>query len=719
MLSIVVLSYSSAKKGPGGKGFAVEVKELDDCLKIIGFNEQKTVDMFHILSGIVHLGDLEFEGDDVSQICSDANIMAAICDQLGVDETQLELAMTRTLTVIRGEEVERKLRLEQAEDVRDATAKTVYTRLFSWIVKTCNEQLTDATNAKLPDDTCMAILDIFGFENFAQNSIEQMCINLTNEQLQWYFNEFIFAMELKEYAAEGISGKDISYVKNEPLLDLLLHAKPLGLLGIIDEESNFPKATDTTMITKFHAAFKSHNDYTAPRGNADEFTLTHYAGQVKYDAEGFLEKNRDTTAVDVVGAFRISENELMKILFGGEEKSGGGKRGKRGKQDKNGARSKMRQSIKHARNSMAKKPTKTICAKFKADLLLLKDDLLAAEPHFIRCVKPNHQKVPSVFDDDLVLKQLRYCGMLETTRIRREGYSSRPLFADFVHRYKVLGFPCAATVSQSASSCRQILEKSGVTGFEVGKTKVFMRYFHADQLNDKLQPYTAAATVLSKYCRGFTGRSKYGALVQAKREQDAAVAAFCESVERGCDSKVMEFEALVEEDEKRPTDGPGSLGYNAPPPKPKAKSKRGKMNRAASVKWFKEVEAEKGSGKTEDGGFADWFHGIISRVDAEALLKGNKSGTFLIRVAETRFGYSLSMMFNGRCKHFMIDQRSEDDRYIVVGNDRTYPSLNDIVDFHKKHPVTDDGDKLEFPCPTSGPRNDLDELKGDDDEAAF
>jgi len=708
-----------AKKGPSAGGFAVTYQELDECLKIIGFDSQKTEDMFKTLSGIVQLGDLEFEGEDESKLCSDGAILTNCCDQFGIDEHQLELAMTRQVNVIRGEEVERKLRLEQAEDVRDATAKTVYTRLFSWVVKTCNEQLQRSDAPKLPDDTTMGILDIFGFENFAKNSLEQLCINLTNEQLQWYFNEFIFAMELKEYAAEGITGKNITYEKNEPLLDLLMYAKPLGLLGIIDEESNFPKATDSSMITKFHAAFKSEKDYTAPRGNADEFTLRHYAGDVKYDGDGFLEKNRDTLAVDVVGALRISENELIKGLFGGEEKSGG-RKGKRGKQDKGNARNKMRQSIKHARSSMAKKPTKTVAAMFKQQLLALKENLLAAEPHFIRCVKPNHQKVAKIFDDDLVLKQLRYCGMLETTRIRREGYSSRPLFADFVRRYKVLGFPCAASVNETASSCRQILEKAGVEGFEVGKTKVFMRYFHADELNGKLEPFTVAATQLSKYCRGFTGRSKYGALVTAKRKQDADVAAFCEGLERGCDGKIMEFEALVEEDEKRPKEGPGSLGFEKPKEAPRKKSgKRGKMGRAASVKWFKEVEAEKGSGKTDDGGFADWFHGIISRTDAEALLKSQKSGTFLIRVAETRFGYSLSMMFQGRCKHFMIDQRSEDDRYIVVGNDRTYPSLNDIVDFHQKHPVTDDGDKLEFPCPTSGPRDDLDELKGDDDEASF
>eukprot|EP00039_Didymoeca_costata_P028435 m.21052 g.21052 ORF g.21052 m.21052 type:complete len:934 (+) comp7017_c0_seq1:165-2966(+) len=696
-------------KGPSGKGFAVEYDELMACFTTVGFSEDQIKDLFQTLSGIIHLGDVEFEGDDEARVVSDAAVMSTLCDQLGIDEYTVELAMTRQVNVIRGEEVERKLKLEQAEDVRDATAKAIYTRAFSWIVKECNQQLMRKEISSLPDDTSMGILDIFGFENFDHNSLEQLCINLTNEQLQWYFNEFIFAMELKEYEAEGINGKNITYEKNEPLLELLLHAKPLGLLGILDEESNFPKATDSTMITKFHNAFKGHKDYTAPRGNDDIFSLHHYAGVVQYEGYGFLEKNRDTLAVDVVGALRISENSLVKVLFGGEESKKGAK-GKRGKIDRAGAQGKMRQSIRHARNSLAKKPTRTVAANFKSSLLNLKEQLLASAPHFIRCVKPNHQKVAQVFDDDLVTKQLRYTGMLETTRIRREGYSSRPLFGDFVHRYKVLGFPCRQDVPATAASCRQILNKAGISGFEVGKTKVFMRYFHADELNGKLEPFTAAATVLSKYCRGFTGRARYTHLVKAKREQDKQVNQFITHIERGGQGMRDVIISLCEEDDKRPASGPGSLLEQAPA-KPAARpSKKKGMARAASVKWFREVEANKGSGKTDDGGFADWFHGIITRAESEELLRGQTSGTFLIRVAESRFGYSLSLMFQGRCKHFMIDQNDE-DRYLVVGNDRTFPSLNEVVAFHMKHPVTDDGDTLIRACPTSGPRDDLAELE--------
>lgn len=708
------------KKGlsePVGKqGFEVEYQELLDGFKTVGFTQDKIDDIFHTISGIIHLGDLEFDGEgggeDAAKVVSEEKILEDACAQLGISNSHtMELALTQQDLVVGGETVVRQLKVEQAEDVRDATAKAIYNKVFSWIVKECNAQLTqDDGGGGLSDDTKMGVLDIFGFECFDENSLEQLCINLTNEQLQWYFNEFIFAMELKEYASEGITGKDITYENNQPLLDLIMNSKP-NLFSELDQQCIVPKATDSTMIVAFASLAKGHKDYTPPRGNSDEFTLSHYAGDVKYQGAGFLEKNKDTLAADVVGCLRMGENELIKALFNSEAAGGGGggRRGKRGKKDVGDAKKRMRASIKHARTSMAKKPKKTTAAIFKASLKSLMENLMSSEPHFIRTIKPNHAKKPQIYEHDLIMRQLKYTGMLETTRIRREGYSSRPLFADFVHRYKVLGFPCRADVSPSAQSCRQILDGAGIQGFEVGKTKVFMRYFHADELNEKLHPYSEAATILSKYMRGFTARSKYGALVAEKRAQDEAVKTFINSIERSGQGTRDVVVSLCEEDDKK-----HPRQFNAPPVLPvkaaKSKKKGKGMARAASVKWFKEEEATKGSGKTDDGGFADWFHGIITRIDAEGLLQQQQSGTFLIRVAESRFGYSLSLMFNGRCKHFMIDQNDQ-DRYLVVGNDRTFPSLNEVVAFHMKHPVTDDGDVLIKACPVEGPREDLAELQ--------
>jgi myosin-3 len=191
----------------------------------------------------------------------------------------------------------------------------------------------------------------------------------------------------------------------------------------------------------------------------------------------------------------------------------------------------MRQSIKFAQAAEAKKGKPlTVAQRFKDSLEALMVELNLSNPHFIRCVKPNLRKIANTFDDELVTKQLRYTGMLETTRIRREGYASRPLFDDFVKRYKIIGFECRAQVPSTGDACRQILTKSGISGFEIGKTKVFLRYFHVDELNAKLQPYNAAASLIGKYARCAAAKEKYRRMLAAKREQEKKVDAILNSV---------------------------------------------------------------------------------------------------------------------------------------------------------------------------------------------
>ena len=609
--------------------------ELMECITFVGFTQEQKEDLFHLLSGVIHLGDVAFQGDEATRIGAPA-ALATACEQLGVNSAALECALTRQLLVVRGEETERQYKHHEAVDCRDAAAKALYGRAFSWIIQQCNKLLGPKDAAF--EDTSMGILDIFGFESFNRNSFEQLCINLTNEQLQFFFNEHIFAMELTEYAKEGISGKNITYQDNQPLLDLLLQNKPLGLLAILDEESNFPKATDQTMIDKFHQAFEKHKDYVRPRGNEAFFGLRHYAGCVTYEGEGFLEKNRDTLAADIVGALRMSDNSLVRQLF---NEDGGSAMRPKTKAAKGASLRMLRQSVKIARSSLVKKKKRTVGALFKDSLLKLMSELNASAPWFVRCVKPNMQKAAGQFDDELVLQQLRYTGMLETTRIRREGYASRPLFADFIRRYKFLGgAKLGRGNNDGPEPCRIILKNAGIDGFQIGKTKVFLRYYHVDELNEKMLPFHDAQTVLAKWTRMFLARRKYQLYRQGKIPREALV--------------------------------PGGLGgfrHKTPEPEP---------------------EPEKPKPKP-------WFFGCCSRKEAEKVLKGAADGTFLIRVAESRHGYSLSRVHQGAITHFRIQDK--DGAFEVVGNDaKLFQSLEDIVAFHEDHPVAEDDDYLLHPA---------------------
>ncbi len=224
---------------------------INNCFETIGFKSQEVNSIYCILSGILHLGNLAFvleEGDYSDGKCrvTNKNSLVIISELLGVDEKELQDALTQGSIVARGETVIRMNSMKECQASRDSMAKGLYGRLFSWIVNKINLLLQPSV---YQSDECASIslLDIFGFENFPRNSFEQLCINIANEQIQYYFNQHVFAWEMQEYMNEGIDGSDISFVDNRPVLDMFL-AKPMGLLSLLDEESRFPKATDSTLV---------------------------------------------------------------------------------------------------------------------------------------------------------------------------------------------------------------------------------------------------------------------------------------------------------------------------------------------------------------------------------------------------------------------------------------------------------------------------------------
>ena len=487
----------------------------------------------------------------------------------------------------------------------------------------------------------------------------------------------------------------------------MILGKPIGVLALCDEEAKVPAGTDAKMLAKFHAAFKGNKAYTYPKGNAMQFTIEHYAGKVTYQAAEFIEKNRDTLAMDLIACMRLSSNPLVAKLFGGHPDDGA-----RGKSKRRGGRmdrKEVKKSMRRTKKDMDKESKSTVGQNFKVSLASLMVEMSRAQPHFVRCIKPNLDKAPNLFKLELVTVQLRYTGMLETTRIRKEGYSHRPTFQDFVNRYGIIGFPLGARIPPTGASCTTILTRAGVTDWQVGRTKVFMRYFHPGELGKALKPYPDAAARVQAAARGFLARAQFAKLAKRAEAEAKAVEALLGQAEVKGQHAHAVAEALAEDDAMRPPDyfsrKRSEIKKTADPTlkklqKKAAKSKAG-VTRAQSVKWFKEVEMAKGAGQAddEDGGFEKWFHGIISRNEAQKLLLRCEPGAFLVRVAESRFGYSLShYVEEGKIKHYMIDQTPEGS-YIVVGNSRTFDSLNSLVRHHQVHNVvaTDPVPLLE-PC---------------------
>ncbi|XP_066240978.1 myosin-IIIa [Saccopteryx leptura] len=509
---------------------------IEQCFKVIGFTMEQLGSIYSILAAILNVGNIEFSSvatehqidkSHISSLAALENSASLLC----IQADELQEALTSHCVVTRGETIIRPNTVEKAADVRDAVAKTLYGRLFSWIVNCINSLLKhDTSPSGNGDELSIGILDIFGFENFKKNSFEQLCINIANEQIQYYFNQHVFAWEQNEYVIEDIDARVIEYEDNRPILDLFLQ-KPMGLLSLLDEESRFPKATDQTLIEKFEDNLKSQY-FWRPKRMELSFGIHHFAGKVLYNASGFLAKNRDTLPTDIVLLLRSSENSVIRQLVSHPlTKTGNLPHSKTkniinyqlrtSEKSINLTKGEPGETTRHARETTNMK-TQTVASYFRYSLMDLLSKMVVGQPHFVRCIKPNNERQARNYDKEKVLLQLRYTGILETARIRRLGYSHRILFANFIKRYHVLCYKWSEEPAVSPDTCAAILEKAGLDNWALGKTKVFLKYYHVEQLNLMRKEAIDKLILIQACVRGFLGSRRYQK-IQEKRKESAII----------------------------------------------------------------------------------------------------------------------------------------------------------------------------------------------------
>eukprot|EP00049_Salpingoeca_infusionum_P025924 m.22679 g.22679 ORF g.22679 m.22679 type:complete len:2193 (-) comp8407_c0_seq1:205-6783(-) len=475
-----------------------DVEEWGDirrAMKVLSFSDDDQWNLFRLVAACLHLGNVEFEESEVggmnsSEVSNDDAVEDA-CKLLRCDPEGLSDALTTATNVTRGETIVKPLSAEGAVDVRDAFVKQVYGRAFIWIVDKINQAIYQDSGAK--GRTSIGVLDIFGFENFTVNSFEQLCINFCNENLQQFFVQHIFKLEQIEYDKEGINWSKIEFKDNQPVLDMIAE-KPLNILALVDEEAKFPKGTDSSMLGKLHGQHAKNDLYLKPRSGHDPtFGIAHFAGNVFYTSDGFLEKNRDTFSTDIVGVISDSENEFLVSLFEADVKAGSETRSKR----------------------------QTLAGQFKRSLDALMKTLNACSPYFVRCVKPNEIKQPGVFDRLLCTRQLRYSGMMETIRIRRAGYPIRHTFAEFLTRYRLFNPSISppGTSDDKANAvtlARECLGPEESSDWQVGATKIFLKDAHDQKLEDERDSvFTDKAVALQRLLRGAFARSRFNKMKQA------------------------------------------------------------------------------------------------------------------------------------------------------------------------------------------------------------
>ncbi|KAK2842615.1 hypothetical protein Q5P01_012815 [Channa striata] len=624
-----------------GEDLKHDFERLQLAMEMVGFLPTTRKQIFCLLSAILHLGNIRYKKktyrDDSIDICN-PEVLPIVSELLEVKEEMLLEALTTRKTVTVGERLIVPYKLAEAGTVRDSMAKSLYSALFDWIVFRTNHALLN--NKDLEDNSkilSIGVLDIFGFEDYENNSFEQFCINFANERLQHYFNQHIFKLEQEEYRAEGITWHTIDYIDNSGCINLI-SKKPTALFHLLDEECNFPQASNQTLLDKFKRQHEGNSYIEFPAVMEPAFIIRHYAGKVKYGVKDFREKNTDHMRPDIVALLKSSKNAFICSLMGIDpvatfrwavlrayframvafreagrrhthKKTGndavvpcavvktvdsfsflhhpvhqrsleilqrckdekysitrksprtplsdlqgtnalnekaswdGYGVGCNGRSSRSGRLSSMgspaleedgiflnstnskllerAQGILLRNKNCKSKPTlpkhlldvkslrylssvtlhdritksllhlhkkkkpPSISAQFQASLNKLMETLDQSEPYFVKCIRSNAEKLPLRFNDSLVLRQLRYTGMLETVRIRQSGYSIKYTFKEFVHHFHVL---LPRGTSPTKSGIREFFRQIHLppAGYQVGNTMVFLREAERQRLQTLL-----------------------------------------------------------------------------------------------------------------------------------------------------------------------------------------------------------------------------------------
>ncbi|XP_014816274.1 PREDICTED: unconventional myosin-Vb [Calidris pugnax] len=499
----------------GGDTSIDGVDDADDFEKtrhaftLLGVKESHQTTIFRIIAAILHLGNLEIQGErdgDACSISSEDEHLNNFCGLLGVEHSQMQHWLCHRKLITTAETYVKNMSVQQVVNARNALAKHIYAQLFNWIVQHINKAL----HTTVKQHSFIGVLDIYGFETFEVNSFEQFCINYANEKLQQQFNSHVFKLEQEEYMKEGIPWTLIDFYDNQPCIDLI-EAK-LGILDLLDEECKVPKGTDQNWAQKLYDRHASSQHFQKPRMSNTSFIILHFADKVEYQSEGFLEKNRDTVYEEQINILKASKYQMVADLFQDEKDAGPTASAGKGT-SKISVRS-ARPAIKAAN----KEHKKTVGHQFRNSLHLLMETLNATTPHYVRCIKPNDEKLPFKFDPKRAVQQLRACGVLETIRISAAGFPSRWSYHDFFNRYRVLMKKRDLSKNDKKQICQTLLEDliKDPDKFQFGRTKIFFRAGQVAYLEKlRADKFRAATIMIQKTVRGWLQRVKYKRLRRA------------------------------------------------------------------------------------------------------------------------------------------------------------------------------------------------------------
>ncbi|KAJ7597439.1 P-loop containing nucleoside triphosphate hydrolase protein [Mycena floridula] len=441
----------------------LEVQDIDDvhdysetnkAMQVIGLSDDEQTEMYRMLAIILWLGNVQYsELDDGNSTIADSAVTDFVAYLMEVDGALVQKVLTsRTMETQRGGRrgsvYEVPLNPAQAVSGRDALSKAIYNNLFEWIVSRVNISM----KPRSASSHVIGILDIFGFEIFEDNSFEQLCINYVNEKLQQIFIELTLKTEQEEYVREQIKWTPIKYFNNKIVCDLIEEKRPPGIFAALNDACATahadPSAADNSFIQRTSAL--ASNPHFESRGS--QFLVKHYAGDVMYNVSGMTDKNKDTLIKDLLDLVAGSGNQFLQTLFPDRP-------------DPN-----------------SKKRPPTAGDRIKASAGALVDNLMKAQPSYIRTIKPNQNRSGSEYDVKAILHQIKYLGLQENIRVRRAGFAYRNTFEKMVERFYLLS-PKTSYAGEYTwsgdpkSGCEQILKDTGIAKeeWQMGVTKAFIK----------------------------------------------------------------------------------------------------------------------------------------------------------------------------------------------------------------------------------------------------
>ncbi|XP_010115195.1 PREDICTED: myosin-3-like [Chlamydotis macqueenii] len=497
-----------------------ELVATDAAIDILGFSPDERMGIYKLTGAILHYGNMKFKNRPREEQAEPDGTEEAdkVAYLMGLNSADLLKAFCYPRVKVGNEYVVKGQTEDQVHQAVNAISKSVYEKLFLWMVMRINQQL----DTKLPRQHFIGVLDIAGFEIFEFNSFEQLCINFTNEKLQQFFNHHMFVLEQEEYKKEGIEWEFIDFGMDLAACIELIE-KPMGIFSILEEECMFPKATDTSFKNKLYDQhLGKSNNFQKPkpgRGKVEaHFSLVHYAGTVDYNITGWLEKNKDPLNETVIGLYQKSSMKILCNLYATFASI-----------DEVGLSSRFPAEgggIKKKGSKKKGSSFQTVSALFRENLNKLMSNLRTTHPHFVRCIIPNETKTPGLMDHKLVLHQLRCNGVLEGIRICRKGFPNKILYGDFKQRYRLLN---AAVIPEgqfidSKKACEKLLSSIEIdhTQYKFGHTKVFFKAGLLGVLEEMRDDCLGQLIMQTQaLCRGYLRR------LELKRMLDRRESIFC------------------------------------------------------------------------------------------------------------------------------------------------------------------------------------------------